>query len=233
MRVLLTLVPALAIAACSPAGSATGSTSRDFTASGFDAVRVTGSDTVKIVRGDVASVVARGPADQLDRLEIRTDGTVLTIARKSAVGMNRSSGAVVVTVTMPTIRAAEVMGSGDVSIDRADGATFEGSVSGSADLTIADIRAASTKLRVSGSGNIDARGTTRVLSADVAGSGDLNAKELIAETASIAVKGSGDAAAFARQSAAIAVSGSGNVTVGGTKQCTISTKGSGEARCTG
>ena len=233
MRVLLSVMPLIVLAACSPAGSATGSTTRSFNATGFDAVRVAGSDSVKIVRGPVTSVTVRGPADQIDRLDIRTDGSVLTVARKSSSGMNWSGGSVVVTVTMPTIRAADVSGSGDVSIDRADGALFEGRVSGSADLDITDIRAASTKLRVVGSGNLSARGETRALSADVAGSGDLDVKDLIADTVSIAVTGSGDATAFARQSATIAVSGSGNATVKGTRQCAISKKGSGEARCTG
>ena len=230
MRVSLLFVPALAIAGCAPAASAS---TRTFAVSGFDAVRVAGFDTVKIVRGPKASVEASGPADQLDRLDIRSEGSVLTVTRKSSVGMNWSRGSVIVTVTMPTIRAAEATGSGDVSIDRADGATFEASVSGSANLVVADIRARSTKLRISGSGNLDARGTTRVLSAGVSGSGDLNAGKLVAETASIAVQGSGDATAFARTSAVVAVSGSGNASVAGTKQCTISKRGSSDARCTG
>jgi hypothetical protein len=233
MRGLFPVGAALAIAACSPAGSATGAPARTFAVTGFDSIRVAGSDTVKVVRGPAMSVVARGPAAQLDRLDIRTLGSALLITRKTGANMSRSNDPVVVTVTMPAILAAEVSGSGDVSIDRADGATFEARVSGSADLDIADLRAASTKLRISGSGNLGARGSTRVLSADISGSGNLDAEALIADTAAIAVQGSGDATAFAHRSATIAVSGSGNVRVGGTTQCTISTRGSGEARCTG
>lgn len=233
MRTVLSLVPLAALAACSPVGGATAQTSRDFVAAGFNAVRVAGSDTVNVVRGPVASVVARGPAALLDKLVIRTEGATLVVARKSAFGMGWSSGNVVVTVTMPAIRAVDVAGSSDVSVDRADGVEFDASVSGSGNLDLADIATASTKLRVAGSGNITARGKTQTLSADVSGSGGLAAEKLIADTVSIAVMGSGDARAFARNSATLSVTGSGNANVAGTKQCAITTKGSGEARCTG
>ena len=230
MRIALLLVP---LAACSPVGGATGQTSRDFAATEFSAVRVAGSDTVHVVRGPVASVVARGPADLLDQLDIHTDGTTLVVARKPVFGMGWSTGNVVVTVTMPAIRAVDVAGSSNVSVDHAVGPEFDAGVSGSGNLDLADIATASTRLRVSGSGNIAARGKTQTLSAEVSGSGDLDAERLITDTASIAVKGSGDARAFARVSATLAVTGSGNASVAGTKQCAISTKGSGEARCTG
>lgn len=233
MRVFLIFGLAFAVAACSPAGSATGSGERDFAATGFDAVRVGGADTVNIVRGATASVVARGPAAQLDKLDIRTDGTTLVVGRKSTIGTSWSGDPVVVTVTMPSIRAAQASGSGDVSIDRADGPAFAGSVSGSADLAIADLRAPTTQLQVSGSGSITARGAARTLSATVSGSGELDASALKTDTATIAVRGSGGAKAFAQQSATLTVSGSGTIEVKGTTRCTISERGSGSARCTG
>lgn len=232
-HIMLSLGCAVAVAGCSAVAGVGDAVTRPFAASGFDAVRVGGSDTVNIVRGTMASVVARGDAAQLDRLDIRTDGTTLVIGRKSSMSIGWSGKPVVVTVTMPSIRAAEVSGSADVSVDRAEGAAFAGSVSGSAGLKIADLRAATTKLQVSGSGSIDAAGETGTLTADVSGSGDLDARALKAESATIAVSGSGGAKAFARQSATLSVGGSGNIEVAGTTRCTISERGSGSARCTG
>jgi len=208
--------------------------SRNFAVSGFDAVRVAGSDTVNIVRGPTAGVVARGPAKLLDNLEIRTEGSKLLVGHKPTMGMGWSTGEeVVITVTLPAIRSAELAGSGDVSIDRADGAEFEASLTGSGTLKVADIAAASTKLALRGSGTLDARGTTGALSADLVGSGDLKAESLKSDTAAIAVKGSGSAWAFARKSASLTLTGSGDATVKGTRQCAITSRGSGNARCTG
>ena len=221
------------IAGCSPVGGSTGTTTRDFATSSFDTVRVGGADTVRIVRGPTASVVATGPSAELDRLDITTGGTVLNIGRKPTTGMNWSSSKVVVTVTTPVLRAVEASGAGDIAIDRADGPVFEASVSGSADMQIAEIRAAATKLRVSGSGNLAARGATTTLAAEVSGSGSIDAKALTSDTASIAVRGSGSVDAVARRSASINVGGSGNAAVAGTRQCAISKSGSGRARCTG
>jgi hypothetical protein len=234
MRLLIAAFAATMVSGCSAVAGVGNVESRTFAASGFDKVRVSGSDNVKIVRGSDTGVSARGPAKILDRLDIRTEGTQLIIARKPVMGMSWSDADdVVITVTMPIIRAAEVAGSSDVDLDRADGSEFEATISGSGSLRLASVEAGSTKLRLSGSGSIDARGKTGALSADVSGSGDLSAKELRADTATIAVRGSGNVDAYARTSAALSVSGSGDITVAGTRQCAITKRGSGEARCTG
>jgi Putative auto-transporter adhesin, head GIN domain len=234
MRLLIAVLAATAMSGCSAVAGVGNVESRTFAASGFDKVRISGSDNVKIVRGSATGVSARGPAKILDRLDIRTEGTQLIITRKPTMGLSWSNAEdVVITVTMPLIRAAEVAGSSDVDIDRADGTEFEATISGSGSLKLASVDAGSTKLRLSGSGSIDAHGKTGALSADVSGSGDVSAKELRADTATIAVRGSGNVDAFARTSAALSVSGSGNITVAGTHQCAISKRGSGEALCTG
>jgi Putative auto-transporter adhesin, head GIN domain len=234
MRLLTIALTSTALSGCSAIAGVGNEESRNFAVSGFDAVRVSGSDNVKIVRGSTPGVTARGPAKILDHLDIRTEGTQLIITRKPSTGMSWSDGDdVVITVTMPTIRTAEVAGSSDVEIDRADGSQFEAAISGSGSLRLASVEAASTKLRLSGSGSIDARGKTGALSVEVSGSGDLSAKELRADTATISVRGSGNVDAYARTSAALSVSGSGDITVAGTRQCAITKRGSGEARCTG
>ncbi len=234
MRLIVTTAMVAALTGCSIFRDVGQVESRSFAASGFDEVRVGGSDTVKIVRGPTAGVVARGPAKLLDSLEIRTEGRKLRVGRKSSMGMGWATNQdVVITVTLPALHAAELAGSGDVSIDRADGAEFGANLSGSGMLNIAVIAAASTKLGLRGSGTIKARGQTGALSADLVGSGDLKAEDLQADSAAIAVKGSGSARAFARKSASRTLTGSGDATIKGTRECAIMSRGSGNARCTG
>lgn len=233
MRTVLSLVSVATLAACSPSASVAGEASRTFAASGFDAVRLAGSDNVRVVRGPALSVVARGPVDILDRLDIRTQGNTLIVSRKPNGMFGWSRGSATVTVTMPAIRAADVTGSGNMSIDRADGAEFDASLTGSGNLSLASVDAASLNLRVTGSGDAMAAGRARTAAFAVTGSGNVSADKLLADTASLSVMGSGDISASATRSATLSVAGSGNATVRGTGNCSISKSGSGDARCIG
>lgn len=233
MRTVLLLVSLATLAACSPSASAAGDTSRAFAVSGFNAVRLAGSDDVRVVRGATFSVQARGPANILDRLDIRTEGKTLIVTRKPNGMFSWSRGSATVTVTMPTISAADLAGSGNLSVDRADGAQFDAELTGSGDLSLASVDAGSLKLQVTGSGDATAAGRARAAAFSVTGSGSVTADKLIAGTASLSVLGSGDVRASATQSATLSVMGSGDATVQGTRNCSISKSGSGEARCTG
>ena len=232
MRRSVVLIP-MALTACGSAGAVSSSadTSRSFPVGNFDAVRGAGSDTVRIVRGPNPSVVASGPADVIDRLDVTTSGTTLNLSRRSRAWFGWSNHGATITVTMPTIRSAELAGSGNLDVDLIDGGSFEGRVTGSGAMKLANVLTASTKLEIGGSGDIDASGRTQTLALSVTGSGAISAKGLESQTADVSVRGSGDVTATALRSAAIAMTGSGNATVHGTDTCTISKSGSGEARC--
>ncbi len=232
MRSTLVLASFAALAACSPSAVAAGDVSRPFPATGFDAVQLAGSDNVQVVRGATTSVVARGPAELLDRLDIRTEGSTLVVSRKPTGMFGWSRGSVTVTVTMPAIRAADLTGSGNLSVDRADGAQFDASLTGSGNLSLASVDAGSLKLRVTGSGDAAATGRAKAASYAVTGSGNVEADKVVTDTASLSVMGSGDITARAQQSATLSVAGSGNATVRGTRNCSISKSGSGDASCT-
>jgi hypothetical protein len=219
--------------ACSPSASAESDASRNFAISGFDAVRLAGSDNVRVVRGPVFSVQARGPIEILDRLDIRKDGNTLIVSRKPNGMFSWSRGSATVTVTMPRIAVADLAGSGNLAVDRADGTQFDATLTGSGDLSLASIDAGSLKLRVTGSGDVTAAGRARAAAFTITGSGSIKADGLTAGTASLSVIGSGDVSARATQSATLSVAGSGNAAVQGTSNCSISKSGSGEARCTG
>ena len=224
----------VATGGCSAAGAVGGGPdgSRSFAVGSFDSVNAHGSDTVRVVRGSTASVVATGPSAVLDRLDISTSGSVLNISRKSSMGWGGWSGrGATITVTVPSLRAIDLSGSGEASVDVADGPAFEGHVSGSGSLSLPNVRAASVKLGVRGSGDLTAGGKVDVLALEVGGSGNAEIAGLESQTATISVHGSGNAQATARKSATIDVAGSGDVEVKGTNACTISKSGSGDASC--
>ena len=233
MRMILLLGSMAALTGCAVSGATPAS--RNFALSGFDGVRLTGSDDVRVIQGAAFSIMATGRPEVLDRLDIRVEGSTLVVARKPQTGWRISwtDPSADITVTMPSIRSAQITGSGDMVVDRAVAAAFEGGVTGSGDLNIDKIEAGTATLRLTGSGDIRASGQVPRLSLAVQGSGDIDARNLSAETVDVAVRGSGNVRGAARRSATISVAGSGDVEVSGTKDCTISKTGSGDASCTG
>lgn len=226
------VVAGLGLAACSSNGQSVPTPERRQIAErDFSAVAVNGSTGVDIRHGAAFAVEAEGDATALDRLTVERDGDTLRIGQRS--GGNWWSGRrspVRVRITMPAIRAATLAGSGDIAIDQADDG-FAGSVGGSGDMTIGQLRGNRAMLKVGGSGTIAAAGAVRHLDMAVAGSGSIDAKQVVATEATVTVAGSGDANATVNGPARVTLAGSGSTTLGAGARCTIDRSGSGDADC--
>jgi Putative auto-transporter adhesin, head GIN domain len=221
MRMIGLALLALPLAACGAwgnderggdAAAASGSGgARAFQVADFDEVALRGHDDVIVRVGPAFSVRAEGPSEELDKLEIRKDGSTLKIGRVGQKnGFNwggDSSKGVRVTVTMPAIRGAASAGSGDMTIDRVSGDEFEVSLAGSGDMTLGQIATRSAEFSLAGSGSIAAKGQVGKLEVSIAGSGDIDAPELRA------------------------IMGSGDVDLGSGAKCETSKMGSGSIRC--
>lgn len=206
---------------------------RSFPATGFDKVLASGSEDVTITTGKAASVVATGPKERLDKLDIRVEGTTLKIGReRGSYSMSwRDDDSVRIAITMPALLGIHASGSGDITADRGSGAAFTGSSSGSGDLNIARIDSATPILRTSGSGNLTAAGQCTNGKFSTTGSGDLVLAGLGCTNVAVSTSGSGDVAVRATGAADIRITGSGDVTVTGGARCTSRTSGSGEPYC--
>ncbi len=222
---------ALSLLAMLAAGSAASAAERSFPASGFDRVSASGSEDITILTGRAASVVARGPADRLDRLDIRVEAGTLKIGHKRGDWSWGRSEPVRITVTLPALHGVRLGGSGNVTADRGSGPAFEAKLSGSGDLSVAQIDAASVAIDLAGSGDLTASGRCRSASIALAGSGDLHLGGLACETATVSLAGSGDIAARVSGTAAVNIAGSGDVVITGGARCTTRKAGSGEVRC--
>ena len=243
MRFLMILA-ALPLAACGSVamGSDSGDkatasgtgTTRSFAVSGFTGVELAGSDDVDVRVGPAFSIRAEGPSEELDRLDIRKDGSTLSIGRTRDGSFNwggRKSQGVKVYVTMPSIAAASLAGSGDLRVDKVAGGDFSGALAGSGDLSVDNIAATSARLEIAGSGGIAAKGSVQKLSMSIAGSGDIDAGGLTATGADVSIAGSGNASATVNGPASVSIMGSGDVSLGAGAKCTTSKMGSGEVRC--
>lgn len=203
---------------------------RNFSVGNFSKLRVTGSMDVKVSTGSAASVRATGSAADLERLEIAVRGDTLVIGSKSG-SWNWSRDGVDVYVTVPSLSAAALTGSGDVEISRMAAPSVDLAVTGSGDMDVKAVDSPSVAMAVSGSGDLDVAGRCGKGSISLRGSGDVDADDLACSTLQISVMGSGDVSARASGTAAIAIMGSGDVTVVGGARCTTSARGSGTANC--
>ena len=226
---------AIAASGCSEARSENGGpvVDRDYQVSGFDRIELAGAYDATVRTGAAPSVHARGNKQAIDDLEVTVENNVLTIRPKNRTGFRwTSKGKVALTVTVPSLRGAELAGSGDINVDRVAGDSFDGGIAGSGNLKVDRVEVGSLKLSIAGSGNAEV-GNGRAKTADysIAGSGGISAKGVAVEIASVSIAGSGDIEANASNTASVSIMGSGDVELTGGAKCSVSKAGSGNARC--
>lgn len=225
---------------------------RPLAVAAFDKIELKGPDRVVVRVGGAQSVTVAGDSAVLAEMRVGVENGRLIVKRRgrwSNVFGNKERATV--TVTVPQLAAAAVGGSGEMTVDRVAGGSFEAAVGGSGDLRVGEARtgklegavggsgalrldsveAESVELAIGGSGSIDAAGRARSVEAAIGGSGDIRAARLEADNAEVAIAGSGTANVHARGRAKIAIAGSGDAVVHGGARCETSKIGSGSARC--
>lgn len=233
----LVTAAAAALGACSVEIGGSGETiSRSYPVDEFRELELAGRYEVEVRTGEKPGVTARGPEELIERLNVEVrDGKLTIRPRKDSgwfkVGWKRDDK-VAVTVTVPTLEAATLAGSGTVAIDTLRGERFHGRVAGSGDMRLGTVEVGMLKLAIAGSGELDAgSGRARSAEFDVAGSGDVRARSLAAEALKVSIAGSGGVVANATRTADVRIAGSGDVEVTGGAKCTVRKAGAGDVRC--
>lgn len=241
MRKPMMLVPLLALAACGvkaqdkDSGASGQSGRRDFQVGAFDRVELAGSQNVVVKVGGAPSAYAEGDTGLLERLDVRVENGVLRIGQKKgkwSFGWSKDHK-ITVHVTAPSLRGAEVAGSGDMKIDTVQSDQFAAGIAGSGELEVGSLRAKNASFSIAGSGGVSAAGTAETADFSIAGSGDVRAGGLEVKRAKVSIAGSGNVEAKAMETADISIMGSGDAVIAGTAKCNVSKMGSGEARCGG
>ncbi|HET7709651.1 MAG TPA: head GIN domain-containing protein [Sphingomicrobium sp.] len=210
---------------------------RSFTVGAFDKIDLAGAYDATVRTGSAPSVQARGGEKMLERLVVEVkDGALHVYPEKrnsfSWGWGSKRNGKVELTITVPSLRAAELAGSGGIRIDKVTGDSFEGSVAGSGDLTVDQVEVGSLKLGIAGSGEAKAgSGKARSVQYEIAGSGGIDGKGVVAEDADVSIAGSGGVSVHATRAAKVSIAGSGDVDLSGGAKCTTSKMGSGDVRC--
>jgi hypothetical protein len=210
-----------------------------YQAADFDEISTSGPQDVVVTRGDSFAVRSEGSPEALAQLEAVNINGRLTIRPKPGFnwGNWRSLAPATFYVTLPRLDAVAVAGSGDITIDRVEGESFEGQIAGSGSLAISAMKVDRANFFIGaaggGSGDVVVSGTARDAHVTIAGSGEVKAGGLRSETASISIMGSGDVALDVEDEAKVSIAGSGDVDISGPARCSVTQMGSGDVRCAG
>lgn len=144
-----------------------------------------------------------GPADLLKRVKTKTENGSL----KFWTEKGPFHGDVTITVYGPQPTELSMLGSGEATLDNLDG----GSLS----------------IAAAGSGSANLQGSIAELTASVAGSGDIEADQLVCDKVTANIAGSGNMSLNVKSNLDVSILGSGNVTYKGSPAISKSIAGSG------
>lgn len=201
---------------------------RRFAVTGFDAIDLTGADSIRVLPGATPSVIAEGDPRAVAALAIDVRDGTLRVGRKP--GNWHDEGARI-TVTMPHLRAARISGSGAIRVGAVTGRDFTGTISGSGALAITDLDAETARFALPGSGTITAAGRAARVGIALDGSGRIDTRALATPAVRVTMGGSGSVDATATRSADVAAGGSGSIRVTGGAQCAVRNSGAASVRC--
>jgi hypothetical protein len=162
----------------------------------FNSVELAGSNNVLIRVGDKQSVVVRGDGNLLDRVTTDVQSGTLVVA--NTPGSFTTNSPMSVAVTIPTLSALTLSGSGNIVVD--------------------GVKAESLTVSLPGSGTLTGSGSAMRLDVTVSGSGTVQFTQLVANDVRAIVSGSGSIFVTATKGLDASVSGSGAILYTGNPQ---------------
>jgi hypothetical protein len=152
----------------------------------FGAIDLTGSSNIRVRVGPRQKVVVNADDNLIDRVTTDVRGGVLVVSERGNFSTKRP---LTVNVTVPTLTAVGLIGSGAINVVGVDARTFTAELPGSGLLTVS--------------------GTAQGLHATLAGSGSMQLRHLTARSVTATVPGSGRLAVHATHALNASVPGHG------------------------
>jgi hypothetical protein len=191
----------------------------------FKTVRFDISGDVELATGDTYNVEVMAQESILPVLKTEVKDGRLRVYFSENVW---SSEDIKLRITAPTFEGFTLGGSGDVrATTPLRGENLDLDISGSGNLTIADLQYKRLDCGVSGSGNLTLGGYASEAELGVSGSGEVSAKNLNTERCKVDVSGAGNVECGVQQQLDAHVSGSGNVTYYGSPSVNSKVSGAG------
>jgi hypothetical protein len=175
--------------------------------SGVTGIELAGSADVDITFGEEESLVVEAEDNIVPLIETEVENGRLVIGTKSNTSYSNTKP-VTVHVTLKSLEAVSLSGSGSITVQNYQGVTI--------------------RVDLSGSGDINVSGTADSADMTLGGSGKINGEQLKADSVKVGVDGSGDARVFASEQLDAEVGGSGSIRYSGNpEQVSKNVSGSG------
>lgn len=207
---------------------------RRYSISDFTEIQVVGPHNVVVQTGRATSVIAVGDTGALDALSIEARSGVLRVQSLTKARSSWKEGphpAAKVVVILPQLKGIRLLGSGTISASEMRGIATTISLNGSGQISVARLASDGATVRLSGAGRITLAGTVKNFSANISGSGDLDAAQLTASDLKLVSSSSGRLIARSVRTADVKQNGAGEVKVTGGPSCIVENAGSGSAVC--
>ncbi len=231
-------IPILVFASLSltPATAATAA-ERSVAIGSFDRVRVDAPIAVRIATNASPSARISGDDDAIEAVDVRLNGTTLTIGRRSGAWQERpgtaaASAPVSVTLATGSLAGVTVIGAGTVTAGMMKANRVDLSVSGPGTIAVAAIDADQASATVIGGGTVTvAGGRVRTARLTTNGPGTIDADALDAGEVAVRLDGPGDLRARARFTASVNSTGTGRVAIAGSPKCQVRASAGGPVTC--
>lgn len=199
----------------------------------FDRVRIDGAFDVRIATGKSPRATLSGDSRALEFVDLRVDGTTLTLRRRSDdVATSRiAASPVVVTLSAQTLQSASVLGGGKLTITGMRATRADVSVAGTGTILVEGMDAQQANASVVGGGAIVLSGRALHARLSTNGPGAIDASKLAADDLVVRLDGPGETLAQARYVATVSTTGLGRVVVTGNAKCTVRAPAGGAVAC--
>jgi hypothetical protein len=178
--------------------------------SGFDRISARGSLGVRVTRASVPAVSVHIDQNLLRRVRTRVSNTTLVIQIEGG-NLGESLPGPHVLVALPSLREAELNGSGRLEVEGFDEQSpISVEMSGAGEVSWSGISSDLEGI-LNGSGTLALSGDTQNLELHLAGSGKLDARDLLARRADLELSGAGEITATVDGRVDAKVSGTGSI----------------------
>lgn len=174
--------------------------------------------------GNDEKVVIEAEPKVLAKLEAVVSGDTLTLKTK---GNFRTDKGIFYTVTLLKFRSVKTLSSGNVAISGFSGNEIDVLASGSGDIVLSGIKPTRLSLKIVDAGNITASGEGAQFSAQIEGSGNIDALKFVARRAEASIEGAGNISLRAEESLKAKIDGVGNIEYAGKARVSKEINGAG------
>jgi hypothetical protein len=204
-------------------------TTEDRGVTGFDAIHLKCSAEVSYTQDSSFSVQVFAQPNIMKVIDLDVIDKELIINYTKSIWNEKG---VKIVVHSPQMRSMKISGSGDIiSTGAVTSNQMYTHISGSGNIKIPTLNAASVEAKISGSGNIELlSGKTANSNYSISGSGNINSEFMKTTNNSSKISGSGDIRVNASEYMSISISGSGDVHYSGSPAMDIDISGSGKIR---